>query len=426
MNDRKKPMTFASFGLPKRLTTSLEALGFKAPTPIQEKVIPCAWEGRDILGTSETGSGKTGAFGIPLSGKLLQDPEAEGLVITPTRELATQVHKNLTDFLGRSSPVKSALLIGGDSIGKQCQHLRRRPRLFVGTPGRILDHLQRKSLNLQRISYLVLDETDRMLDMGFNVQIEKILKHLPEKRQTLLFSATLPKNILKLSETYLTNPVRLSVGSVSNPAANIDQQVRHLLEKEKYGALTGEVTERGGSLIIFVKTKFGTERMAKRLREEGHQAEALHGDLKHRKREKVIRDFRNRRFRMLVATDVAARGLDIPHIEHVINYDLPQCPEDYIHRIGRTARAGAKGQALCFVSPPEKGKWVAIQRLLDPTFVPPPRERAPSKNRRVSTEKRFFSHKKSSFSKESRFQKPRFARRKKPPMKRLAAAAPTA
>ncbi len=388
-------MTFDAFNLPKSLLMSLEALDFKTPTPIQEQAIPIAMQGQDILGSAQTGTGKTGAFGIPLIAKLLSDSSAQGLIITPTRELATQVHKNMMAFLGKKSPIKTALLIGGDSIGKQCQSLRRGPRLFVGTPGRLSDHIKRGSLSLKKVTYLVLDETDRMLDMGFSIQIDEIVKHLPQERQTLLFSATLPKNILKMSENYMKNPVRISVGSVTNPAENIDQEVTHLAEQDKFTTLSEQLKVREGSIIVFVKTKFGAERMAKRLASENHHTDALHGDLKHNKRENVIRAFRAKKFRVLIATDVAARGLDIPHIEHVINFDLPQCPEDYIHRIGRTARAGAKGQALCFVSPSERGKWFAIQRLLDPNFKPPPRDKSQKTfSRKKAPGKRFSSDRK--------------------------------
>ena len=337
---------FYTFGLPETLVQSLDRLNFKTPTPIQIATIPIALSGKDILGSAQTGTGKTGAFGIPLIAKLLSDQRSSALVLAPTRELAAQVMSALQDLLGRNSPIKTTLLIGGDSMMKQLQQLRMRPRLFVGTPGRINDHLERGNLNFSQTSFLVLDETDRMLDMGFSIQIERIIKHLPKQRQTLLFSATLPKNIVKIADSYLNQPERISMGSTSVPAPKIKQDVVHLSEEEKYPQLLNQLQQRSGSIIIFVKTKFGAEKMAKRLRGENHQTDAIHGDLRHSKRETVIRGFRNSKYRILVATDIAARGLDIPHIEHVINFDLPQCPEDYIHRIGRTARAGAEGEAL--------------------------------------------------------------------------------
>lgn len=361
---------FNQFNLSAPLIQSLERLNFKKPTPIQAATIPLALAGRDILGSAQTGTGKTGAFGIPLIERLLSDRQSSALVLTPTRELASQVLLALQNLLGRNSPIKTSLLIGGDSMMKQLGQLRLKPRLFVGTPGRINDHLERGTLNLSQVNFLVLDETDRMLDMGFSIQIERIIKFMSKKRQTLLFSATLPKDIVKIADSYLDNPERVAVGSTSTPIQKIKQEVVHTSENEKYSKLLDQLDARSGSIIIFVKTKFGAEKMAKRLRDENHQTDAIHGDLRHTKRESVIRGFRNSKYRILVATDVAARGLDIPHIEHVINYDLPQCPEDYIHRIGRTARAGAEGEALCFVTSEDRGKWNAINRLMNPSAAP--------------------------------------------------------
>jgi superfamily II DNA/RNA helicase len=269
-------------------------------------------------------------------------------------------------MLGKQSKIRSALLIGGEPMPKQLQQIRSRPRLIVGTPGRINDHLKRGNLMLHDTDFLVLDETDRMLDMGFTIQIENVMKYMPAKRQTLLFSATIPKNIARIAAKYLNNPVHVAVNTTSAPAANIKQDILRIKEVEKYPSLLTQLNERKGSIIIFVKTKYGTEKMAARLSSEGHSADAIHGDLRQNKRDRVIAAFRKKKYRILVATDVAARGLDIPHIEHVINYDLPQCAEDYIHRIGRTARAGARGAALNLVTPADKGKWRAIDRLLNP------------------------------------------------------------
>lgn len=357
---------FSTLGLPEPLMHTLAAMEFNTPTPIQAQAIPAALEGRDILGSAQTGTGKTGAFGIPLVAKLMNNSRGSALVMTPTRELATQVAEQLKSFLGKRSSIKTALMIGGESIVKQQQQLRQRPRLLVGTPGRINDHLERGSLMLHDASFLVLDETDRMLDMGFTDQIEAVMKFMPVKRQTLLFSATLPNNIVRIAQRYLNDPIQVEADAMSSVAENIDQQVRHLGEKEKYEVLCEELTKREGSIIIFMKTKINTDKMVTRIRKQGFKAEAIHGDLRQSKRDRVISQFRDKQFRILVATDVAARGLDIPHIEHVINYDLPQAAEDYIHRIGRTARAGAKGESLCFVTPSDKIKWREIERLLDP------------------------------------------------------------
>jgi superfamily II DNA/RNA helicase len=269
-------------------------------------------------------------------------------------------------MLGKSRNIKTALLIGGDSMSKQIRQIRDRPRIIVGTPGRINDHLDRGILKLKQADFLVLDETDRMLDAGFTVQIEKVMGFLAPKRQTLLFSATVSPNIARIAERYLKDPVRISVSASSAPAPNIKQDTMRVSDGAKYTSLLDSLNDRDGSIIVFVKTKHGTEKMAKRLSKEGHSADAIHGDLKQNKRDRVIASFRNKKYRILVATDVAARGLDIPHIEHVINYDLPQCAEDYVHRIGRTARAGATGSALSFITPGDRAKWNAIERLLNP------------------------------------------------------------
>jgi ATP-dependent RNA helicase DeaD len=358
---------FKSLGLPEALMNSLDRMKFTTPTPIQAQAIPPALEGKDILGSAQTGTGKTGAFGIPMIAKLMSNSRGSALVMTPTRELAVQVLKMLEELLGKQSSIKTALLIGGDSMPKQLQQLRLRPRVIVGTPGRINDHLERGSLALHDTNFLVLDETDRMLDMGFSIQIERILKFMPQQRQTLLFSATIPRSIAGMAEQYLRNPVRISVGATSTPVAKIKQETMHMAEADKYAQLVQQLDKREGSVIVFVKTKWGAEKLAIRLRGDHHSADAIHGDLRQNARDRVIQAFRNKKHRIMVATDIAARGLDIPHIEHVINYDLPQCPEDYIHRIGRTARAGAEGSAMCFITPADRIKWSAITRLIDPT-----------------------------------------------------------
>lgn len=358
--------SFKEMRLPEALIHTLEHMQFNEPTPIQAAAIPPALQGQDILGSAQTGTGKTGAFGIPLVARLLSNSCGSALVMTPTRELAAQVMTQLQSFLGKKPKIKTALLIGGESMPKQLTQLQKRPRVIAGTPGRINDHLKRGSLMLHDTDFLVLDETDRMLDMGFIVQIENVMKYMATKRQTLLFSATLPENIVRISGKYLDNPARVSVNAISSPAAGIKQDTLEVREADKYPNLLKQLHEREGSVIVFVKTKYGTEKMARKLSKEGHSADAIHGALRQNKRERVISAFRNRKYRILVATDVAARGLDIPHVAHIINYDLPQCPEDYIHRIGRTARAGAEGSAFNLVTPADKSKWNAIDRLLNP------------------------------------------------------------
>ena len=357
---------FSGFGLPAELLSSLERMQYKTPTPIQSQAIPLAIAGKDVLGSAQTGTGKTAAFGIPLIARLLNMPRGNALVLTPTRELAVQIMDILTKLLGPYSIIKAALVIGGESMPAQTIALRQRPRIIVGTPGRINDHLERGTLMLNEVAFLVLDETDRMLDMGFSPQLEKIAKYLPAQRQTLMFSATLPSNIMQLASKYLRNPERISVGDSHKAVVKIKQDIIYTTQDEKFGILTREIAQRSGSIIIFVKTKHGADRLADKLNRQNLGADAIHGDLQQRKREKVIQAFRDQKHRIMVATDIASRGLDIPHIEHVINYDLPQAPEDYIHRIGRTARAGAEGSSLCLISPEDHDKWKAIHKLMNP------------------------------------------------------------
>jgi len=358
---------FLSLKLEETLFESLAKINFKTPTPIQAKAIPIALEGKDILGTAQTGTGKTAAFGIPLINYLLKTKKDSALVMTPTRELATQVMQTMNYLVGRGN-IRTALLIGGDSMQKQLKQMRRNPRLIVGTPGRINDHLKRKTLRLNNTTFLVLDESDRMLDMGFTPQINQVLETVPKKHQTLLFSATLPDNILRLAKKYLNQPIRISVGSTSTPIEKIKQEILRVNDEDKYNSLIKEIYTRQGSILIFVKTRRNAEKMVKRLKYDDHDADAIHGNLRQNKRDRVIKAFRNNHFRILVGTDVASRGLDIPAIKHVINYDLPQVPEDFIHRIGRTARAGAAGSALSFIGNQDNSKWNAIQSLIDPNF----------------------------------------------------------
>ncbi len=397
------------------LKNSLNKMNFTKPTPIQGMAIPAALEGKDILGTAQTGTGKTLAFSIPLINKLILDKNAFALVMCPTRELATQVMEAIKSIISDKINIKTALLIGGESMQKQLRQLGNRSRIIVGTPGRINDHLKRKSLNLSATKYLVLDETDRMLDMGFTPQIEMVLKFVPKDHQTLLFSATLPQNILRISERYLNKPERISTGATSVPIAKIKQETLQVFKENKYDELIDQFLARKGSILVFVKTKRSADKMVKRLKEEGHSADAIHGDLRQSKRDRVINSFRKGLKRILIATDVAARGLDIPLIQHVINYDLPQVPEDYVHRIGRTARAGSDGSALTFLTPDDRSMWNSINKLIDPNFKSVSnnlrrnsktkrRGKGPNnKKRKLREEKKFnFKEKRRSFAKGER------------------------
>jgi superfamily II DNA/RNA helicase len=359
-------------------------MGIKAPTPIQKQAIPIAIEGKDLLASAQTGTGKTIAYLVPIITHLATTQGTKALVLAPTRELATQIREAANHLLAGIKGVYSSLLIGGESMFKQLDQLKRAPRLIIGTPGRINDHLARGSLKLQATSILVLDETDRMLDMGFSEQLDEIKTHMPDSHQTLMFSATMPHNITSLSKKYLNSPERVSVGDQNSASPQIKQDIIHTNENEKFTHLLRELEERVGSVIIFVKTKRGADHLALKLKDHSHKANAIHGDLQQSKRDRVILGFRDGKYRILVATDVAARGLDVPHIAHVINFDLPMQAEDYIHRIGRTGRAGAEGQALSFIAPDDNRKWKLISQLMDPTAKPIFQGKSPYGNSRGS------------------------------------------
>ncbi len=354
---------FNNIHLPKEVVESLTNMNITSPTDIQKETIPAAMEGLDILASSQTGSGKTLAYLLPIISSVVKT-KGMGLVLVPTRELAQQVREVWVKIASKLR-INSAVLIGGEPMPKQLAQLRNSPKIIVGTPGRIIDHLMRGSLKLSNVNIVVLDEMDRMLDMGMKEQLEEINKHIPEKRQVLMFSATMPKNIIALSQKYLVNPKRICIGSSTQAATLITQETLKLSDKDKFPELIKQLNEREGSVIIFVKTKRGADVLARMLKSEDHKAEAIHGDLKQGKRDRVIASFRRSHHRIMVATDVAARGLDIPHTQHVINYDLPMCPEDYLHRIGRTGRAGASGSALSFISPEDHARWRAIDKLIN-------------------------------------------------------------
>ncbi|MCP4392989.1 MAG: DEAD/DEAH box helicase [Alphaproteobacteria bacterium] len=356
------------FALSERLKSVLSSMGYLTATEIQEQALPLIMDGKDILASSQTGTGKTGAFLMPLI-TMIEEAEDNGedkhaLIITPTRELAKQVYTVANQMFGRKNKHKSvtSLLIGGEDMSRQIRQLKQNPKLVIGTPGRINDHLKRKTLKLKQTCFLVLDETDRMLDMGFGIQIDDILKFMPQKRQTILFSATLPKAIVKLSGKYLNDPVRVAVGNPNSIAEKITQSTIHT--ESKFDTLIDELKKTYGSVIIFVRTQRNAEKMRLKLNSHPYKADALHGGLRQNRRAKVLDSFRSKKCNVLVATDVASRGLDVPHIEHVINYDMPDNPEDYIHRIGRTARADKTGTALSIISRTDKSKWNAVQRFL--------------------------------------------------------------
>ena len=345
--------------LPDFLQASLHRLMITEPTPVQAQAIPPALDGKDVLATAQTGTGKTFAFLLPMLVFLENNSGENALILSPTRELAQQTLGELEKL---KSDMPATLIIGGDNIHKQYAALRRKPRVIIATTGRLLDHIGRKSVDLKKTSFVVLDETDRMLDMGFLPDIKQILSLVPPRRQTLLLSATLPDEINTIARDFLKDPVRVKIGSVASAGELVLQEVVYLDVREKLPQLLHELNTRAGSILIFTRTKRAAERLAKDLKRYGQKANALHGELRQNRRRQVMDFFRSGAVRILVATDLASRGLDVAQIAHVINYDLPQCPEDYIHRIGRTGRAGETGNALSFICGDED-KWKEICKV---------------------------------------------------------------
>ena len=357
-------MNFSDLKIENKLKRSIELAEFKTPTPIQSKSIPISLEGKDVLGTAQTGTGKTLAFTIPMINKLILNKNAMALIICPTRELASQVMQTVLKLNVREIGIGNALLIGGESMQKQLKKLKKKARIIIGTPGRINDHLKRESLNLSKVSYLVLDETDRMLDMGFIPQIELILKFIPKNHQTLLFSATLPNDILRISEKYLNNPERIAVGSLSTPIEKIKQETFEITQDKKYHELINQLVERNGSILVFVKTKHGADKIVRNLKKKNINCAAIHGDRSQNQRQRALKDFKDGKIRMLVATDIAARGIDISKLRYVINYDIPNEPETYVHRIGRCGRAGEEGISISICEPEENAYIRNIEKLI--------------------------------------------------------------
>lgn len=342
--------TFNELSLPEALSKSLGKMNFISPTPIQQQAIPVALQGKDVLGTAQTGTGKTGAFGIPLLTSLYSEPTKQALILCPTRELAAQINQVLRQ-MGRGLGMYGCLVVGGESFGRQRNELERGADYIVATPGRLNDHLQEGTVDLSNIDFLVLDEVDRMLDMGFAPQIKEIMKYLSKERQTLLFSATLPKEIQALAHQLLKNPVRVAIDTELKPSAQVEQKTVEVSQDGKTGLILKELKERPGKVLIFARTQIRTDRLATTLYREGYKVVRLHGGCTQWQRKEALDRFRRGTHPIMVATDLAGRGIDVTDIEHVINFDLPETHEDYIHRIGRTGRFGKTGQALNFVTP---------------------------------------------------------------------------
>ncbi|MGN7760657.1 DEAD/DEAH box helicase [Paenibacillus sp. 22594] len=356
--------TFAEFGLEPKVLQAITELGFEESTPIQEQAIPIAMAGSDLIGQAQTGTGKTAAFGIPLISKIAREEEKiVALIMTPTRELAIQVAEEIGK-LTRFKGLRSLAIYGGQDIGRQIRGLKKKPQIIIGTPGRLLDHINRKTIRLDDVQTIVLDEADEMLDMGFMEDIQSILKLVPEERQTMLFSATMPPNIQRLAQQFLKNPQHVSVIPKQISAPLIDQAYIEVPERQKFEALSRLIDMESPDLaIVFGRTKRRVDELAEGLQKRGYSADGLHGDLSQNQRDAVMRKFRDGSIDVLVATDVAARGLDVSGVTHVINFDLPQDPESYVHRIGRTGRAGKEGTAWSFVTPREMDHLHLIERV---------------------------------------------------------------
>ena len=361
---------FEALGLSPITLKALDALGYEDPTPIQREAIPLVLSGQDLMGLAQTGTGKTAAFGLPLIHQLIAegakpDPKSvRALILAPTRELANQISENLRGFV-RKTPLKVATVVGGGSINVQIRNLHRGIDILVATPGRLLDLVERKAIFLNTAKFLVLDEADQMLDLGFIHALRKISRLLGTPRQTLLFSATMPKQIEELSRAYLNDPVRIEMAPSGRVADRVQQSIHFVHQRAKTDLLKNCLIERRDDLsLVFARTKHGAEKLMKHLVECGFAANSIHGNKSQGQRDRAIRAFKSGETRVLVATDVAARGIDISGVSHVYNFDLPEVPENYVHRIGRTARAGREGVAIAFCAPTEIHLLRGIEKLM--------------------------------------------------------------
>ncbi|MCW5941739.1 MAG: DEAD/DEAH box helicase [Fimbriimonadaceae bacterium] len=366
MSDTHNQEGFRALALTPSTVRTLDRLGFVTPTPIQSEAIPFAMRGRDLIGLAQTGTGKTLAFGLPMLERLA--PGQVGLVLAPTRELALQIQETLF-----SLGLKSALLIGGAPMERQIRQLQNRPSVIVATPGRLEDHLNRRSCDLRRVSIVVLDEADRMLDMGFAPAIARILDQTPTDRQTMLFSATMPDDIAQLAARYLRDPEWVEVARAGSSPDLIEQELLVLSQEDKPAMLGDLLDEHSGTVLVFARTRHGARKLARAVRGFGHSAAELHSDRTLAQRRDALHGFKTGEYRVLVATDIAARGIDVKEITVVINYDVPENPEDYVHRIGRTGRAGASGRAITLSTPEQHGDVRDIEKLLASTLPLSPR-----------------------------------------------------
>ncbi len=378
--------TFYGLGIAPKLLDVIHRAKYTHPTPIQEKSIPIAVEGKDVIGIAQTGTGKTLAFGIPMIQRLAQT-KGRGLIILPTRELAIQVQESM-DMLGHGIGLRTALLIGGASMGMQLQNLRKKPHILIVTPGRLIDHIEQRSVNLSDVHVLVLDEADRMLDMGFAPQINRILKLVPKERQTMLFSATMPPEIVKIATSYMQLPIRVEIARAGTASANIEQELVVLRREDKIRMLDKLLADNRGPILVFSRTKHGATKISRAVNQMGHRSAEIHSNRSLSQRREALDGFKAGKYKVLVATDIAARGIDVKGIELVINFDLPDNSEDYVHRIGRTGRAGHLGRAISFATPDQSRDVRDIERLMRITLkrasvsdLPPARAPQPGDDR---------------------------------------------
>lgn len=358
--------TFSEQSFSALLKSNLAKHGYVSPTAIQAAAIPPALEGRDVVATAQTGTGKTLAFVLPMIERLAESPAPaciRAVVLAPTRELAIQIHETFAK-LALGSGIKAAICVGGVNEQTQLQKIREGAQVLVATPGRMFDFLSRKLINLRRVQILVLDEADRMLDMGFLPVIEKLMAAMPVERQTMFFSATIESSVKHLVESHVRDAVRVSVGSITKPIDKVELHVYEVEQDRKLGLLASMLRQEQGSFLVFARTKRGADRLAKKLSREGLKATTIHGDRTQNQRNQALRGFRDRAYRVLVATDIAARGIHVEGIAHVVNYDLPQVPEDFIHRVGRTGRGGASGTASTFATRTEREEVIRIERTI--------------------------------------------------------------
>lgn len=363
-------MDFTPFNLDPRLMAGVTQAGYSEPTPIQLEAIPTALAGCDLIGTAQTGTGKTAAFVLPILNKLISGPRGQtrALIVTPTRELAEQIHETIRT-LGKQTNIRSATVYGGVPAKPQIRALKAGVEIIVACPGRLLSHIKEKFAQLGKVEVLVLDEADRMLDMGFMPDVLRILKHLPSQRQTMLFSATFPREIEKLAKKTLSNPKRISMG-ITRPAHTVDHALYPVAQQKKTPLLLALLEKtKTGSVLIFTRTKHRTKRLARQIEREGYPVTSLHSDRTQGQRQAALRGFKCGDFQIMVATDIAARGLDIASISHVINFDMPATADDYIHRIGRTGRAQRTGDAFTFVTPEDDSMVRTLERVMKKPLV---------------------------------------------------------